>query len=72
MKCTEYKIVKQEYDRGEYKTEVLSYIDSYNYAFKELIKIVRDIKPEILEYDLTIGIIDASGELITYFYSRRF
>lgn len=72
MKCMGYKIVKQEYYMGEYKTEVLSYANSYYYAFKKLLKIVRDIKPEILEYDLTIGIMDDSGLLITYFYSRRF
>ena len=72
MKCTEYRIVKQEYDKGEYKTEVLLYASRYNYAFKELMKIVREIKFESLEYDLTIGIIDSMGALITYFYSRRF
>lgn len=66
-----YKIVKQEYDKGEYKTEILSYASSYYYAFKELMKIVRDIKFEFLEYDTTIGIMDARGALIMYFYSRR-
>ena len=71
MKYTEYKIVKQEYDRGEYKTEILSYASSYYYAFKELLKIVREIKSECLEYDTTIGIVDNMGALITYFYSRR-
>lgn len=69
MKCTEYKIVKQEYYKGEYKTELLSYANSY-YALKELMKIVRESKLEFLEYDTTIGIVNDSGELIAYFYSR--
>lgn len=71
MNSTGYKIVKQEYYKGEYKTEVLSYATSYYYAVKELRKIIREINLECLEYDITIGIMDDLGALITYVYSRR-
>lgn len=70
MKNMDYRIVKQVFDAGECKAEVLLHVSTIDYAFKELMKIVRESKAELLEYDCTIGILNDMGFLVMYFHSR--
>lgn len=71
MKSREYRLVKQIFYKGDYKTEVLLHATSFDFAFKELVKFVREHKTELLEYDSTVGILNDMGFLCMYFQSRR-
>ena len=71
MNGNEFRIVKQIFYKGDYKTEVLLHATSFDSAFKELVKFVREHKTELLEYDSTVGILNDMGFLCMYFQSRR-
>lgn len=71
MKSREYRLVKQMFYKGDYKTEVLLHSTSFDFAFKELVEFVREHKTELLEYDSTVGILNDMGLLCMYFHSRR-
>lgn len=66
MKSMEYRLVKQIFYKGDYKTEVLLHATSFDFAFKELVKFVREHKTELLEYDSTVGILNDMGLLCIF------
>lgn len=64
-----YRIVKQEYYKGDATTEIIECTDSYFFAIKEFWKYIRDNMKEIVSNSCTVAVINDFGELLVYINS---
>lgn len=65
----EYRIVKQQYYKGDYKTEIIECVDSYYFAIKEFKKYINNNMKEIISNNCTIAIMNDFGKILLYVHS---
>lgn len=64
-----YRIVKQEYYKGDYATEVIERAFSYDFAVKEFKKYINDHMKEIMYSNCTVAVMNDFGKILLYINS---